>query len=161
MATIHNSEITKTLRELADIQLNEVSNLPLGTTIAPVLVVNPHNTLNYFANSQKTTTGDITITIPSNKDFYLTGLNVSFIKDATCDISTGRITVNATPKNDASKELMGLSVLTTTAQNQSLVQNFQKPILLERGSSIIMGGTYSAGLMSRYISLNGYTVEVH
>ena len=162
MATIYNSLLTKELIEGARVQVSRDSvPTQIADKVVPVMEVNPSmlrkNTI--LRGSSRTTTGTLTIyTTPTDRDFYLTSLSLSIIKDVTCDLATGSSAPSCTI-DGASQNLPGFSTITTTAQNQTLTINFDKPIKLDKNSSIVWGGTFTAGVYIRYGVITGYIIE--
>lgn len=98
-------------------------------------------------------------TTPADKDFYLTSCDLSFIKDAACDINSGaffiRIYVDGTPR------YIGIARLTLTAQHSVLSHDFQVPIKIDRNTTLtLIAGTFTAGSCISNATIIGYTVEV-
>lgn len=128
----------------------------------PSIETNPLavNVSNIVRGSTSSTSGLITVyTTPTDRDFYLTGITSSFIKDSTCDSSTGAYTITITPEGDSSKFLYAFPIITLTAQNQSLSNTYPFPIKLSRNSSIIFGGTFTVGVCVRNIGITGFTLD--
>lgn len=106
-----------------------------------------------------TSGSNTTYTTPTDKDFFLDMLSLTVIKDAACDIATGRIAVTVTPMDGTSREILSIPVITLTAQEINIVLPFPNPVLLARGSTIALSGTYAAGVMLRTLHVYGYTEE--
>jgi len=110
--------------------------------------------------SGSSTTGTMTIfTTPTDKDFYITGLYLSMIKDVTNDMATGNVAIALTI-DGVTVNPIGIGVLTLTAQSESVAFPFTTPIKVDRGTAITIGATYTAGSMRRFGSVHGYTEEV-
>jgi len=89
-------------------------------------------------------------------DFYLTGAYISIVKDATCDIATGNITINVTQGGQA-RTILAISVLTLTAQNSNISISFPTPIKVDRNTAILRSAiTFSAGAAASSIGINGF-----
>lgn len=103
-----------------------------------------------------TSTGSQTIyTTPAEKDFYLTSATVSIIKDATCDMATGAVVILVTV-NGVQSAVIGISTLTLTAQSDSVSVSFKYPIKIDRSSTVVMGGTFTAGACVRTGCITGF-----
>jgi len=88
-------------------------------------------------------------------DFFLTGVTLSFVKDATCDIATGSVAINATV-NGVVRGVLSLSLLTLTAQNQSLSISLPKPLKIDKGTNIQRGAfTFSVGTGAVHACIQG------
>ena len=104
----------------------------------------------------RTATGTfIGFTTPTGRDFFMTNLNVSILKDVACDITTGEIIVAI---RVGGKVITITSFPITTLLVQSATQNlvFPHPIKLDRGSTITMAGTFTAGALIRSLSVQGF-----
>jgi len=87
----------------------------------PVAVIPILPITNIIKTANSSTTGSVTLyTTPTDKDFYLTSLQISLIKDATNDNATGTIGFSITVDGVVIVPL-GLAVLTLTAQNSNAV----------------------------------------
>jgi len=115
---------------------------------------------NITSTVSRTATGSSTIyTTPSDKDFYLTNINLGMIKDVACDVATGTVTVTAVI-DGVSKSILGLPVISLTAQQINDNIDLQRvPLKIDRGTNISMSSTYTVGVMVRTCTINGYTVE--
>ncbi len=150
-----NNTINKSMADTFN--LKGESTDEIMNEIVPVIVVEPK--VDIFINSAKTTTGANTIyTTPTTKDFFLTGILISYVKDAVCDVADGVITLNTTI-DGLTRFIISLPVLTLTAQQDEKVIIFNKPIKIDRGVTFNYSGTFGAGKMIRECSIIGYTVE--
>jgi hypothetical protein len=163
MAQIYNTDLSKELIKGASIQVNrDLVPSQLAEKVVPVMEVNPNllRKANIYVGTGSAASGTSTVyTTPTNKDFYLIGISMALIKDATCDTATGKVTINGTPDGLAQLELIGIPIITLTAQSASISRDFIMPILLKRNTTINSTQTYTAGLSSRTFSIIGYVVE--
>ena len=113
---------------------------------------------NLILSSTATTTGAISISSPADKDFYVTGIQISYSKNVTCDIASGRMSVSVNIEG-VSKHIIGFAVQTLTAENDSLSTQYTTPIKVDRGSTFSMSGSFTAGALVRVMNIQGYTVE--
>lgn len=158
-STIYNSDLTKEIIEGAKLQLSR-DKVPseLAERVLPVMEVNPRllRRINVSTTASKTTTGSTTsYSVPANGNFFLTNITFSLIKDATCDAATGDVNLNVVQDGET-KKIIGIPILTTTAQSESITLNFAIPMKLDKSSTITNSATYTAGLMIRTVSLQGY-----
>lgn len=161
MVDNHNSKLTEELILGGRLQISDGVPSQIMHTIQPVMEVNPKllRTVNIVRGNRLTTTGQITAYItPTDKDFYLTYISASYIKDATCDSTTGRYDVSIVI-DGATNALFAFPIITTTAQTGTFSQNFVQPIKLDKNSGITFSGTFTAGACARTISIGGYTVD--
>lgn len=97
-------------------------------------------------------------TTPTDKDFYLTAIQASFAKDATCDVASGPGRVSVVI-DGATQYILEFALLTLTAQSDAVVIVFPYPVKIDRTSSIAWTNTFTAGAMARTLTLVGYTEE--
>lgn len=157
MATINNSDVQKRLIADAKIQI-AVDAVPkeLGKTVVPVLIANPKDNNNIIRNGVASNADATIYTTPSDKNFYLTGAQMSRIKDATSDntYSYLRCTVNG-----KTEEIISFAGITLTAQIDNVGISF-KPILLDRGSTIrLIKVASSVGVNVQAGSIIGFVTE--
>lgn len=140
--------------------LNSKQGQFLGDDVqGPVAVIHIERYANIVRDVNSTSTGSITAYItPADKDFYLTSLCLSYSKNVTCDVATGRVPINVLVEG-ASRAVCAIACLTLTAESNVIFVEFKRPIKVDRNTSITCGATFTAGAMSRSIQLTGYTVE--
>ena len=98
-------------------------------------------------------------TTPSDKDFYLTGFNISVAKDAACDVATSSHTLRVVMFG-ANQSLALIPVITLTAERAETSADFPVPIKIDRNTIIsFLSGAHTAGLFNRGVTIRGYTVE--
>jgi hypothetical protein len=159
---IENNEIQKSISHATGIKLR-ADELPqeIGKDIQITLESNPLLTkyCDVAREGHSILTGTITIyTTPADKDFYLTSIYFSLVKDVLCDVATGRAVVT-TMIEGATRELIGFGIITLTAQNNSLAISFPYPLKIDRNSAIIQGSTTTAGTIVRSIGITGFTFD--
>lgn len=163
MAVNRNSNVAEEIRDVLKLQQNVDGNISnVAGQIIPVVDVNPKHAriVNVCQRLTKTTTGDGTVyTTPSDKDFYMTNLQLSFIKDAACDAATGNLSVTAFLPDGSNPFLLSMPIITLTAQQSQGFFNFSAPVLLKKGSAIVSTGSFTAGALSRTVNVIGYTVD--
>jgi len=162
-AKIYNSDLSKELVDGAKIQI-AVDGIPseIAEKVVPVMEVNPKmfRRTNICVGTSKVVTATLlAYTTPTDRDFFLTSVDIGMIKDATCDQATGTININGVSENGTTCIFAQIPVIVTTAQSEQVNSLFIPPMKLKRGSAINISGTYTAGLMSRTTVIKGYTVE--
>lgn len=96
---------------------------------------------------------------PSTTDFYLTGVSLAIIKDATCDTITGSISVTATV-NGVSKSLVRIPHITLTAQTSELSISMVAPLKIDRNTNIsISAPSFTAGTFQRAATIQGFIID--
>lgn len=166
MTKIYNSDTIKEVRDAAKIQIStDATPQETSDKVVYTMEVNPKllRTNNVFKASNNSSSGSSTIyTTPTDRDFFLTEVYFSFIKDATCDVATAaNLGIQATNGFlGASITLVQFPCLTLTAQSDSGQVVFKNPVKIDRGTSIqIMNAAFTVGSMVRVGGIRGYTVE--
>lgn len=163
MIVNNNSALSNELRDVLKLQAGRDQFPQLAENkIVPVIDVNPKHArvAGVVVSQVKSTTGTQTMmTTATNKDFYITGATFSFIKDATCDIASGSISLYTQIDGAGGLAFITFPVLTTTAQSGYLSLSFTTPIKVDRGVAISFNGTFTAGAMVRAASIIGYYVD--
>jgi len=157
MPTNFNRSIFLKANELFNIRDGNFFSNELPKTITPVVDVKQNTDV--VGSLSRTTTGTATAyTTPTGVDFFLTGIELGIVKNATCDAGTGSIAVTALA-NSQTLNLVRLPILDLTAQDSSIYISFDNPIKLDRNTSVSVTGTYTAGTMVRIVSVYGYTSD--
>lgn len=159
---LQKTENQKVINSIVDtLQLNPVTDqIPkyVVPTIQPVFEADK-KICDIVRSSVSSTTGTVTVfTTPANLDFYLNSVVAGYVKDATCDIATGSINVQANVQG-TTRAFVLMPVLTTTAQDDIVSVSFPAPIKIDRSAAITITGTFTAGAMSRAICISGFTAE--
>lgn len=95
-------------------------------------------------------------TTPTDKDFYLTSIQFSIIKDVTNQATYYRI--NGTIEG-VSKRIAQIQCITLTPQYSNGHITFNPPIKLDRGTNVQGVVDSAVANVSISLSLTGYTVE--
>jgi len=132
---------------------NEVSPF-----IQPVISVEAYT--NVIATGGNAATAAVTIyTTPTDKDFFLHSVHISYEKNATADNT--EIYVSATLANKLTAvNLIDIATLSLTASRDTQVIVFPKPLLLARGVGIGLYGTFSVGALIKTAQITGFTEEL-
>ena len=156
MVQIQNKEILNTISE--KIKESNLGILPnqLSDRIVPIIEVGKNIDEYISETAESTTTGLITaFTTPSSKDFYLVSCFMSFVKDVTCDLASSSLNVSATI-NGKTIRIIRMPPLTLTAERDFSSISLSTPIKLDRGTTVTLGGTFTAGNMVRSLGVHGF-----
>lgn len=100
--------------------------------------------------------GTTVYTTPVDRDFYLVGVQFSYIKDAACDQASGSFPLNLTINGTTSPVAM-YETLTLTAQQGHGSHTFSVPIKIDRNTSITTTGrSFTAGTFRGRVTITGY-----
>jgi hypothetical protein len=160
MAVVQSSDMIKELSLAAGLQNSQGIPTKLADTIVPVCEVNPKLTravnIVRFKNSSSTSTGETIYAVPRDSDFYLTSIQLSMSKDATCDGTV--CTLNGTVQG-VSSYLLSIGHQTLTVFSGSETQAYSPPIKIDRNTNIYMTGTFSLGTMNKRCTITGFTID--
>lgn len=163
MVRINNGEVSKEIREVADIQ-NAAEPIPteLSNQVVAVIDINPKHSryMNGYYSISQAATGTSTLgTTPTTKDFFITGASLQLRTDATADNTSAALTCYA--ENGANINLIFLRKNTTTATQENQFVQFAIPIKTKRGTIIEQGTSFAAGGCSLSSQVYGFFVEQH
>jgi len=132
---------------------NEVSPF-----IQPVISVEPYT--NIIATGGNAATAAVTVyTTPTDRDFFLHSIHLSYEKNATADNTEVYVSVTLANKLTA-VNLIDIATLSLTASRDTQVIVFPKPLLLARGTGIGLYGTFSVGALIKTAQITGFTEEL-
>ena len=99
-------------------------------------------------------------TVSNGAETYITAVSLGVIKDVTCDMATGGITMLITPDaSNVSVSILAIPILTLTAQSDNVTLALPYPLKVKNGTNISISGTFTAGNMRRQASVIGYTTS--
>jgi hypothetical protein len=160
MAIIYNSDCTKGLAKNAGISTaKDIVPNQLADKIVPTFETNPEmlrigNVVKYVEINDATS-GTV-YTTPTDQDFFITGIQMSYIKDvnATSTIIACRATING-----GEVRLGEFRGITLTAANGSFSRDFANPIKLDRGTTIRLTSDTNVAAIRAVLCITGYIVE--
>jgi len=160
MATIYNSDLSKELVSGAKIQqaTDRIPNI-LGDVVIPTMEVNPkllrrinHST---YAAVTNATSGTI-YTTPADKDYFLTAISLSVIKDVT---STSVLVTLRCIQDGLTKVLLAIPCITLTVQNQGLSLTLPYPMKIDKNTAITVTSSTNVANIVIVGTVMGYTTE--
>lgn len=114
----------------------------------------------FIVSTGQSTSGTITLALPSisaGAEIFLTSINYSFVKDATCDTATSALSISVTPDaSNVATQILRPSVLTLTAERDGGILSLPYPLKVKPGTSITMLGSFTAGAMRRDLTATGF-----
>lgn len=160
MAFIHNTDLTKELKEGAKLQqLRDIVPNQLADKVVPTMETNPKffRRINIVKkNTVTNSTAGTIYTTPSDKDFYLCAINLTVSKDATATslLSEVRIVVD-------NLQVFPISIATTTTTTETKQASivFNNPIKIDRGTNISGINSTANANISLTVNVLGYTVD--
>jgi len=161
MADIHNSDLKREIIDGAKIN-TAFDKIPqqLAEKVVPVMETNPKffRTINVVESGSRDTSGQIALyTTPTDKDFYITSVQINNQSDVTADNTDAYISTKLPDGNSAT--LAQLFKLSTTVFQGVINLSFPIPIKIKRGTAINFGSTFTAGASITGAGITGYIVE--
>lgn len=160
MATIHNTDLTKELKEGAKLQqLRDVIPSQLAEKVVPVMEVNPKllRRCNVVRGQEaiNNTSGTI-YTTPTDKDFFLVACGLGVIKDAT---STSILTTLRATIDGVSQKILSIPSISLTPQISTISNSFPTPLKIDRGTSILLVNSTNVANITCSGSIVGYLID--
>lgn len=155
MVTNRNTSIFATAHQLFNVRDGVFFNDNLGNQIIPTINIQQHTSI---VRSGSTSTSNVTLfTTPLDKDFFLTACTVSLAKDATSDLATGTPCGISMTVGGTASAILPISSLTLTAQNTFVTLNLERPVKVDRNTSIsLVKGATTVGTCVVGGSICGY-----
>lgn len=146
---IQNQKVGEIVRDITKIDVNQQWPSQLSGSVSPIIDVTPNKNLLMktapLTATASATSNNIITNLPEGTLVW--GIQMSLIKDATCDVATGSFVIAGTKLGEASSSSFAvLPVLTLTAQQMNSTVMFEKPIAIKAGTNIAFSqGTFTAG----------------
>ena len=163
MARINRTDVIQ--KAVNDLALSQSSDKIPNETLDKVQLTYSLNKKfsSFVSYGSANTTGTMSLGTPAvsvGAETYLTGITASFAKDATCDLATGSIGLSIIPaESNVATTILSFSVITLTAQNQTLSMSLPYPLKIKGGSAISFASTFSLGVLTRSLSAVGFTTS--
>jgi len=141
--------------------LNSKQGQFLGDDVqGPVAVIPIERYCNIIRSNSRNTTGSSTVyTTPTDKDFYLQAVLLSWEANAASDCTEFWVNVTTDTENVASQRILGARRTTLTAGRGEQILSLVKPIKLARNTQVTLNQSFTVGAASMGASVIGYTVE--
>ena len=81
------------------------------------------------------------------------------VKNAACDVATGRTCSLQIQFNGATKTLLSAAVITLTAERVDKTITFNTPIKVDKNTAVVLSGAFTAGSMVRCCEITGFLVS--
>lgn len=161
MTLINTSEVTDRIVKNLNIQTVETIPKELEPKIQLTCETNPAklrrtNTI-YTGTCSNATSATVT-TLPTTKDFFITGIQLSMIKDVTSTSVYVRVLGTAAYTGQG-VTLAYIPSFTLTAHNEAISISLPYPIQMARGSVITIGHSTNVANMISNVVIYGYFVE--
>lgn len=157
---INNSETVQALRSATQPQDPTELSPSFSNSVVPVIEINPERLrkTTYVATGGliNATSGSI-YTTPTDRDFFMTGATIAYIKDATSTATLIRMQLSTDYNTNI--QIFDIPCLTLTPQNGALSLSFNPPLKLKRGIIVaVTADTATANITVRG-TIQGYIVE--
>lgn len=156
---IQNQDATQIIRDQAKLTLSEGFPQNLLPNVQPVMDMTPdfHHDVNTFSSANSGSGSITAYSGAAGKQLAITGVQISYVKDATCDVATGSMSVVAT-KGGISRTIAAIAFLTLTAQHGSVSVAFERPFICDPATNITQSNTFTVGSMRRVVTVQGYEI---
>lgn len=155
MPVHYNPSIAQDSRRIFNLKAGDNFSPEILPNIQPVMQIS--RVANIVREVGSAATGTFTIfTTPADKDFYLTGAMLSFTKDAASDLTTMAMNVVIA---GATRSIVVIPTTTLVAGTMQHNAPITTPILVDRGTTIGVTGTFTVGTATRFGLVQGFTVE--
>lgn len=158
MVDIQSKEVIDKISD--ELKIQPALQIPRGLSkdIQLTYEVNPQKNISVAADAAKLATGtEVLMTTPTDRDFYLTTAILSGQADVLCDNVS--ISLNAQLKGKVSNEILRLAKISLTVFSGQIAITFPQPMLLDRGTTILIASTFSAGACSFAGTITGYVTD--
>ena len=156
MVKHYNPTIAEDAHRILNTKTGDMNSSEVSPFIQPTIEIKRKCNICRNATATNTAAAQTIYTTPSDKDFYLVAAMLSVAKDATS--TSQRTVINATV-DGVSKFILVIEGIATTAQFDSISQNWPIPIKVDRGTIISLQNTGGVSYCSSNATIQGYTVE--
>lgn len=127
----------------------------INDTIVPIIPIEPRCDIIKSASATNATSAVIYNT-PADKDFYITAMSLSLIKDVT---STSASSTIAMYIDGVQTFTLGITSITLTVQSETISISLPNPIKVDRGTAITVTNTTNVANINTRGTVYGYLVE--
>ena len=153
----------ETIRECSRVLGHQVETKPMLDTSKIMLMAEVNPKMLKFCNvavrATSTTSSTSTIyTTPTDKEFYLTGISLSYSATVLNDQVRVYVQAQTLPSN-LMAPIIDINVVTTVAQANTFCRDFTVPIKIAPGTIIGLVKTFTAGAGVYTANITGYTID--
>lgn len=154
--TKHRS--TRLVKDAADQLFTKGVDMVATDLAGPVMTVELRTPADIVRTASRTASGSVSIyTTPTDKDFYLCSVALTYGADAACDNTF--VTLNGSVDGIGTVNFLTLAKPSLVAGAQSTSLSFPKPIKVQRGTPIQITSTFGAGACTFQGQITGFTWE--
>ena len=127
--------------------------------IVPTISINPllTNSINLaLSNSCTNSTTTSMITTPKDKDFYVTSVALSVIKDITSTSVNSAVQVVINGQN---VNLLAISGITLTPQSETMTTNYTHPLKLDKFTDVAITNTTNVANITTRATITYFTID--
>lgn len=155
MAKHNNPTIVEDSNRIFNFKVNEQLSDEVMGPIATIPIERRANIVRRTGYTNQTT--NTIYTTPADKDFYITFINLGFIKDSTSTATSIRIQATI---DGVAQRLVDIPGITLTADSKSLAVALVTPIKVDRNTAITINSDTATANITVYGTIHGYTLEV-
>lgn len=157
MVENQNKEINNSLVRQSKVSGFSQSQININPNVQPILDVNPEKFVNKVYQDNTSSTGSKVIaTTSTTKDTYISSVHMSFQTDDACDNSYVGLAVTM---DGGLQYIAYVRKISLTAQTRDVFFNFAHPIKVDRGGTIRLVTSFSAGEYAGSVSIHCIEVE--
>lgn len=157
MAKYFNPTISQDAVRIFNLKAGDNLTSDIGNLIVPVVPITRFSNILKTATATNNTAATI-YTTPSDKDFYLTGVQIAVSKDATATSLGTDVTVFY---NSVNTRIIKISTNQLQVQNEAVSQVFNPPLLIDKGTAIVLNNSTNVANIVSSACIYGYTVETN
>ena len=160
---INNNEVRKAIATATSNrpERNEIPNT-LNYNVQPVLETN-FLSAGYTGYSVSTVATNATsatlVSLPNDRDFYVTWACLSTIKDVTSTSTMASLLMDLADSTVGSTQILHIAGITLTPQADSICISFPYPLKLTRGTNITVNNSTNVANVSSRGSVGGFYVR--
>lgn len=157
MGKHNNPSIVQAIQRILNPKLGQQIASEVADILQPVIIVG--NVVNVLPRVAVTTSGSATIfTTPVDKDFYLTGWNMTQTQDVVSDSTS--LDLRCILHGESARVIDEIEFQTLTAQSVQSHEELHTPILIDRATAITINNDFTVGTARKTANIRGFTVEV-
>ena len=152
---IQSGDITDQARSELHLEQSELPTRISGNNVSFVYPINRRYSTIHKAQVGATTSPATIYTTPTDRDFYLTSVQLATTKDVVCDNVLAYVSVTVDAKVD---NIISLLSNTITLSQDHAEMSFPYPLKIDRGIAMTIVGTFTAGAMIKRAQITGFLI---